>query len=98
MRASRLFLSVFCCFECDSGVLLLWCVSRCRSRHGARVPHRPLDADIYDIKQYTRDPRNLPKDDWVQYNTKELSAGRIEEKPVKLGSKGSKVLGRERCA
>jgi hypothetical protein len=62
------------------------------------VPHRPLDADIYDIKQYTRDPRNQPNDDWVQYNTKELSAGRLEEKPLKLGSKGSKVPTMRPCS
>ena len=32
------------------------------SRHGARIPIRETEEDVYDIKEYTRDPRNLPPD------------------------------------
>lgn len=32
------------------------------SRGGARVPLRVTSDRVYDIKQFTRDPRNLPKD------------------------------------
>ena len=32
------------------------------SRHGARIPIRETVDDVYDIKEYTRDPRNLPID------------------------------------
>lgn len=32
------------------------------SRTGARVPVRDSEEDVYDIKHYSRDPRNLKPD------------------------------------
>jgi hypothetical protein len=32
------------------------------SRYGARVPIRESEDDVYNTNQYSRDPRNLPKD------------------------------------
>jgi hypothetical protein len=32
------------------------------SIHGARIPIRDSSDDVYDIKQYTRDPRNMQAD------------------------------------
>ena len=61
------------------------------SREGASVPIRESEDDIYDTKQYTRDPRNVPQEEQLFVNTSKKTVLLEPSTIFKVGSPGSNI-------
>jgi len=59
------------------------------SRTGARVPIRESEEDVYDIKHYSRDPRNVKPDEETFINSA-AKPSLFSPKVAQIGSPGNK--------
>jgi len=61
------------------------------SREGASVPIRESEDDIYDVKQYSRDPRNVPDEEQLFVNTSKKTVLLEPSAIQKVGSPGANI-------